>query len=93
MASGAYNRKKGHDYERQITREMKEFFPDAMTSRNGARGEDPKGVDLINTGMFNVQCKARQNLNPFIVLKQMPEDENVNVVCWKRKHGSAKQYL
>ena len=86
MASGAYNRKKGHDYERQIAREMRQFFPDAMTSRNGARGEDPRGIDLIGTGMFNIQCKARQNLNSFTTLKDMPEDQNINAVFWKRNH-------
>ena len=88
MASGAYNRKKGHDYERQIAKEIREFFPDVMTSRNGARGEDPRGIDLINTGLLNVQCKARQNLNPFEVLEKMPEDQNINAVFWKRNHES-----
>jgi hypothetical protein len=86
MASGAYNRKKGHNYERQVAKEMRQFFPDAKTSRDGARGEDPRGVDLIHTGMFNIQCKARQNLNSFSVLRDMPDDHNINVVFWKRNH-------
>jgi hypothetical protein len=84
MASGKYNRKKGHDYERQVAKEMRQFFPDAKTARDGARGEDPRGVDLVNTGMFNIQCKARQSLNSFSVLKEMPDDHNLNVMFWKR---------
>jgi len=85
MSSGAYNRQKGHGYERQITRELKKFFPEAVTSRAGARGSDPKGIDIVNTGMFNVQTKARQNLNLFDVLfKEMSNDQNMNVVFWKR---------
>jgi len=84
MASGAYNRKKGHNYECQIVREMRHFYPEAVTARNGARGEDPRGVDLVNTGMFNVQCKARQSLNVFDTLKAMPEDQGINTVFWMR---------
>ena len=57
------SRTKGHAYERLITRELKGYFPDVITSRNGARGSDQAGIDVINTGMFNTQCKARQNLN------------------------------
>ena len=78
-------RRKGHTYERQITRELKEYFPDAITSRAGARHEDAKGIDIINTGLFNVQCKRRENLNIFNVLnKEMPADQNINIVFWKR---------
>jgi len=78
-------RRKGHNYERQITRELKEYFPDAITSRSGARYEDSNGIDIINTAMFNIQTKARQNLNLFDVLnKEMPADKNINIVFWKR---------
>ncbi len=87
MSSGAYNRNKGHDYERQIARElrMRKFFPGAITSRSGSRGEDPQGIDIVRTGMFNIQVKARQNLNLFDILYQdMPDNQNINVVFWKR---------
>ena len=78
-------RRKGHNFEREITRELKEYFPAAVTSRNGARYEDAKGIDIINCGMFNVQCKRRENLNIFNVLnKEMPKDHNINIVFWKR---------
>ena len=83
--TGKYNRQKGHNYERQITRELRQYFPKVVTSRSGARGEDPRGIDIINTGMFNVQTKARQNLNIFNVLGiEMPQDQNINVAFWKR---------
>lgn len=79
------SRTKGHSYERHITTELKEYFPDAITSRNGARFQDAKGIDIINTGLFNVQCKRRENLNIFNVLnKEMPVDQNINIVFWKR---------
>lgn len=78
-------RLKGHSYERKITRELKDYFPAAITSRNGARFEDSRGIDIINTGLFNVQCKRRENLNVFNVLnKEMPKDHNMNIVFWKR---------
>ncbi|GAF86698.1 unnamed protein product [marine sediment metagenome] len=78
------SRCKEHDYERRITRELKEYFPNAITSRSGARYEDAKGIDIINTGMFNIQTKDRQNLNLFDVLsKEMPDNQNINIVFWK----------
>ena len=50
MASGAYNRKKGYDYERQIVREMREFYPEAITSRNGSRDAASLGdVDRMSS--------------------------------------------
>jgi len=83
--TGKYNRTKGHNYERQIVRELKRIFPDAVTSRAGARGEDILGIDIINTGMFNIQTKAREHLNPFDVLNnEMPNDSGINIVFWKR---------
>jgi hypothetical protein len=83
--TGSYNRRKGHNYERSIARELRKYFPDAVTSRSGSRGEDPRGIDIIRTGMFNIQVKARQNLNPFDVLfREMPDNQNINIVFWKR---------
>ena len=50
-----------------------------------ARFEDSRGIDIINTKLFNIQCKARQNLNVFNVLhKEMPNDANINLVFWKK---------
>jgi len=79
------SRTKGHSYERKITRELKTYFPDCLTARAGARFEDSRGIDIINTGMFNVQCKRRENLNIFNVLnKEMPKDHKYNIVFWKK---------
>jgi len=79
------SRTKGHNFERAITRELKAFFPEAITSRAGARFEDVNGIDIINCGMFNVQCKRRENLNIFkVLINEMPEDHNINVVFWKK---------
>jgi len=87
--TGRYNRTKGHNYERQITKELKKIFLDAVTSRAGARGEDPNGIDIINTGMFNIQTKAREHLNLFEILGQdMPENSGINIVFWKRNRKS-----
>jgi len=70
---GRYNRVKGHNYKRQITRELKKIFSDPVTSRSSARGEDISGIDIVNTGMFNIQTKAREHLNLFNVFNnEMP---------------------
>ena len=84
MTSGAYNRKKGHDFERLICKELKIFFPNAKTARSSARMEDAQGIDIINCD-FNVQTKAREHLNVFDVLyEEMPQGGKINVLFWKK---------
>jgi hypothetical protein len=79
------NRRKGHNYERQIANELKNWFPGSLTTRFGAGNKkDYEGIDIINTGMFNVQCKRKQNLNPFTVLQNMPKDHRYNLIFWKK---------
>ena len=78
-------RRKRRNYECKIIKELKQYFPRAITSKNDINLADTKGIDIINTGLFNVQCKARQEVNLFDILnKEMPADTNINIVFWKR---------
>ena len=80
-------RNKGHAYERKIAKELKDFYPDCVTSRYGNRMMDDMGVDLINTDPFNVQCKAVERLGTYHdILKSMPEDNNYNLIFHKRNN-------
>ena len=83
---GALSRRKGHDYERQICRELKKMgFLNCKTSRNGDRSRDAAGVDLLDTGCFNVQCKAiERGLNYSDILTAMPKGERYNIIFHKR---------
>lgn len=78
-------RTKGHNFERAICRELKPYFPECITARAGAIYKDAQGIDVINTGEYNIQCKAKQAMNVFKVLSdEMPIDDNINLVFWKR---------
>ena len=78
-------RTKGHNFERAICRELKPYFPECITARAGAIYKDAQGIDVINTGEYNIQCKAKQAMNVFKVLSdEMPIDDKINIVFWKR---------
>lgn len=83
---GRSARQKGHAYERKIKNEFIEIgFSDCETSRYESKKVDDSKVDLCNTGPFNVQCKAVETLgSAHKTLKEMPTDENINLVFHKR---------
>ena len=78
-------RNKGNQYERDLANELKEFFPDVVTSRSESKRTDDKGVDFCYTGIFNIQAKAVEKLRGghHEILKRMPK-EGINVVFHKR---------
>lgn len=84
---GKRSRIKGHELERLLSNKLKPFFPEVMTSRAGDRSKDNLGLDLLNTGFFNFQCKSLNNFkNPVPVLAEMPKDTNFNVLCSRIKN-------
>ena len=84
-----HSKNKGSSYERKLAKEFREFgFEDCKTSRFESKMLDDAGVDLTNTGIFNVQAKAVERLSPSYheILKSMPTDNNYNVIFHKRNH-------
>lgn len=51
-------RRRGHDWERELAIIFREFYPNCRTSREAYRLYDVAGVDLHNTGDFAVQAKV-----------------------------------
>ena len=49
-------RTKGHNLEREDVKILKEFFPNAMTTRNGSTYMDNCGIDIMNIPIA-WQCK------------------------------------
>lgn len=51
-----------------------------------SKQRDYEGVDLVNTGNLNVQCKAVEgNLKYHDILKEMPDEEGqINVIFHKK---------
>ena len=87
MASkGKSARQKGHAYERKIKNEFIEMgYSDCETSRYESKKLDDAKVDLTNTGIFHVQCKAVEILwSAHKTLSEMPTDEKINVVFHKK---------
>lgn len=55
----ANQRRKGHDYERKICRQLKEMGYDAVTTRQESHSLDAAGVDiLLRDAEYHVQCKS-----------------------------------
>lgn len=60
------NRTAGHNYERLITTEMKNFYPGVVTSRSESRNKDNLGIDIFDTSgemPFDIQCKVSKGLS------------------------------
>jgi D-arabinose 1-dehydrogenase-like Zn-dependent alcohol dehydrogenase len=79
-------RKKGHSYELLIRDFFKELgYTDCVSSRSESKNLDDKGVDLVFTGSFWVQCKAVENLGSVhAILDRMPKDDKMNLVFHKK---------
>ena len=86
--SGKRSRTKGHAFERKMVNILKEWWPNACTSRAESKNMDDKGVDICYTEPFSIQCKAVERLSPSVhkVLQAMPNDNNMNVVAWKKNN-------
>lgn len=80
------SRNKGHKYERDVAKEWRKFGFDTKTSRYSNRELDDLKVDLVNTGIFNIQLKHVERLSPSYheILDSMPKDNNYNCIFHKR---------
>lgn len=85
---GVHSKNKGSAYERKVAKEFREIgFEDCKTSRFESKMLDDLGVDLTNTGIFNVQLKAVERMTKSYhdILSSMPQDDNnYNVIFHKR---------
>lgn len=84
-------RRAGHQYERDLAKELREFFGDEeiSTSRYSSRKLDDAKVDIYGTQKygFHIQAKRyKNNPNIFDILSKMPTDECINTVFWKKPH-------
>ena len=81
-------RNKGNQYERDLMNELKEFFPDIVTSRSESKRTDDKGVDFCYTGNLCIQAKALERSPSYhSLLKEMAENnEGLPVILHKRNH-------
>jgi len=93
------NRAKGHQFERDISNELKGVgYPEARRQLE-YHASDAKGVDIQNTGRYKVQCKNTKKYIPPRTLKDIEcdrvlgeipllvsksqEGETVAILYWK----------
>ena len=78
------NRTTGHDFERDMRKVFKQFFPHIVTSRSESVSRDADKVDLMNKNElengvlpFSIQCKSSVNsINYHKVLGEMRPPKN-----------------
>jgi hypothetical protein len=81
------SRRKGHDYERKIRLEFRQYgWKYCQTSRYASKMIDDAKIDLVSTDPFAVQCKATQN-NPSyhkIIDEMRPNKPQYKLIFHKR---------
>jgi len=77
-------KQKGNRWELLCVHLLKPIFPQAATARLMSKAADDAGMDLVNTGRFNIQCKhVERGLDLHGTLDKMPTF-GFNVVLWKK---------
>lgn len=71
---------------------MRQFYPDAATSRSASREMDNLGVDLVRTGNLQIQCKNTKDKPDYPnILKNMPNGP-INVIFHKYTKKSKTRF-
>ena len=73
---GKANRRKGHNFERQVVNDLKEIFPEAKRQLE-YQTDECQGIDIANTGKYKIQCKCKKryvSVNTIKEIKCGPED-------------------
>jgi hypothetical protein len=77
-------KQKGNRWELLCARLLKPIWPQVATARLMSKAADDAGMDLVNTGRFNIQCKhVERGLDLHGTLERMPTF-GFNIVLWKR---------
>jgi len=82
-------RRAGHQYERDLAKELRELLGDEgiSTSRYSSRQLDDEKVDIFGTQKYGFHIQAKRytnNPNLFQILSEMPDDDLINTVFWKK---------
>jgi hypothetical protein len=86
-------KQKGNRWELACARLLKPTWPQVATARLMSKAADDAGMDLVNTGRFNIQCKhVERGLDLHGTLDKMPTF-GFNIVLWKRNRKTALAVL
>jgi hypothetical protein len=78
---GKTSRTKGHSFEREIARALKDVFPEAKRNLEYQEGE---GVDIANTGEFSIQCKVGKSFRIEPALKEAVKPNKIALAVTKK---------
>lgn len=75
------SRTKGHSYEREIAKRFQSMgYNDARRHLEYHTDDAKDGVDLINTGMFNVQTKRGRTYAPINKIFEIKKSGGINLL-------------
>lgn len=89
---GKWARTKGHQFERDIANMLKPVFKDA---RRHLEYQDAEayGVDLVNTGIYRIQCKRGKKHAPLSAIKEIECEEFLGEVPILITQGDRERVL
>lgn len=79
-------RRKGHDFERFVSKFLKKFFPASKRHLEYQQAEGHTGVDIENTEPFNIQCKCYQTIAVYKWLEEIKDSSSIPLLIAKAKH-------
>lgn len=77
------SRRKGHSFERDIAKKLKQVFPKARRRLEYQADMAADGVDIDNTGVYAFQLKRLKNYAPINCIKEIQRKDCVNVLVTK----------
>lgn len=89
MGMKSFARNKGHSFERRVAQTFRnKGWVTCLTSRLESKHMDYKGVDLMYTHPFYVQCKAveRSSMGPHDILANMPIEKDIIRVLFHKRN-------
>lgn len=68
-------RQKGHSFEREIAIALRVVFPNARRHLENHKDDAAKGIDIVGTGVYKIQCKRLRKPAPLSMIKQVKCNE------------------
>lgn len=88
------SRDKGHRFERELAKRLREIYPNIQTSRYASRFEDDNGIDFVNTGCVAIQAKTLKHKPNFREVFEHMRTKMVKVFVYKDNNirGGSGEY-
>jgi hypothetical protein len=78
---GKTSRRKGHNFEREIAKLLRQYYPNA---KRQLEYQDGVGFDIAETGDLSVQCKVGKSFKIEKALKEAVRDNKIPLAITKK---------